>query len=207
MLHPVPLPSSLTFWMLIEHRRLAEEGFIVTLYERRRHLGGLWHFSKQAENAGNSEGRFASAVYGDLQTNFPKQLMELQDHPFKDQPVFMSNQQVLKYLKDYAKNICGDDLHFRSDKEVIDAYFEKPGPKSHTGLWHLTTKDVSTGSKLTRQFDGIVVAVGMFDKPHYPDYEGLENWRTRWPDHMSHAKTFRSPKVFKNKVRPLQISS
>lgn len=54
--------------MLIDYRRLAAGGFKVTIYERRKNLGGLWSFSKQPENAGDSEGRFASAVYDDLHT-------------------------------------------------------------------------------------------------------------------------------------------
>lgn len=151
------------------------------------------------------QGRFASAVYADLQTNFPRQLMELQDHPCNDQPLFMSHQQVLKYLKAYAKATSGDDLHFRSDKEVIDVHFDKSGP--NPGVWHLTTKDVSTGSTLIEDFDGVVVAVGMFDKPYHPEYEGLEDWRRQWPEHISHAKSFRNSKAFKDKVSQYTATS
>lgn len=37
-----------------------------------------------------------SAVYADLQTNFPRQLMELQDHPWAQQLLFMSHRDVYK---------------------------------------------------------------------------------------------------------------
>lgn len=182
------------------NRRLAQEGFNVTLYERHKHIGWLWNFSKQPEHAGNSEGRFASAVYADLATNFPRQLMELQDHRLENQPLFMSHDRVLEYLKDYSKTFPSDSLRLRTDKEVVDLYYEKSRTEPEGGVWQLTSRDISTGSKLTREYDAVVVAVGMFDKPYILDYKGLEQWKTRWPETLSHAKTYRSPKPFIDKV-------
>lgn len=86
----------------------------------------------------------------------------------------------------------------RSDKEVIELSYEKKDPKR--GVWHLTTRDASTGSELEVEFDGVVVAVGMFDKTYVPDYEGLEEWKRRCPESLSHASTYRTPKSFEKKV-------
>ncbi|KAL2291941.1 hypothetical protein FJTKL_10643 [Diaporthe vaccinii] len=49
---------------LVAAKRLAAEGFQVSVYERRSQAGGLWNFSPDPNTP------FASAVYGDLQTNF-----------------------------------------------------------------------------------------------------------------------------------------
>lgn len=190
------MTSSIVRRKLIKTRLSAEEGFIVILYKSRIQLGGLWNFSNQPETA---DGRSASAVYGELDTNFPRQLMELQDYPYEKQPLFMPHDRILKYLKDYSKTISGDDLRLRSDREVIDLYYEKSDSKD-PGVWHLTSRDVSTGLKLERDFEGVVIAVGMYDKPYMRDYDCLKKWKDRWPETLSHAKAYRAPKTFKDKV-------
>lgn len=81
---------------MVLYRRLAAEGFRVTIYERRKLPGGVWNYTKDSDTTSidsllmtawnrwsegpNRRPTFASAVYKDLQTNFPRQLMELQDH-------------------------------------------------------------------------------------------------------------------------------
>lgn len=98
--------------------------------------------------------------------------MELQDHPHETQQLFVAHECVLKYLKDYSKTIFGAALRVMSDKEVIDLYYKKSD--LGIGAWHLTSRGVSTGSKLEKEYDGVVVAVGMFNTPFIPDFKGIE---------------------------------
>lgn len=158
-------------------------------------------------------------MYADLQTNFPRQLMELQDSPWARQPLFMLHRDVFKYLIDYAKQMP-PNVQIRSDKEVVDLYYEDqeqvvdgkkkkhknqggfPTTWSAGGRWKLTFQDVSTRLVVTKNFGAVVVAVGVFDKPFWPPglAAGLRAWEERWPGSISHSKTYRSPKPFLGKV-------
>lgn len=156
-----------------------------------------WHgWGSRAGAPASSHGRptFASAVYQDLETNFPRQLMELQDHAWTHQPLFMSHSLVYRYLLDYAKQMP-PNVQIRGDKEVVHVYYEQP-----TGLWKLTFRDVSTGTRVTKGYRAVVVAVGVFDKPFVPDLRGLREWNQQWPDSLSHSKTYRNPESFRRKV-------
>lgn len=124
--------------------------------------------------------------------------MELQDFPFNKQPIFMSHKLVLRYLQEYRKTIY--DVRFRSDKEVIRVYYSKDSSTDAAGVWHLTTRDVSTGLQVEKVFAAVVSAVGVFEKPFMPPYEGLEEFEKRWPDSVSHAKSYRGVKPFRGKV-------
>lgn len=171
------------------------------MYDRRKYTGGTWNSSKLPEdpNSKEAQGRFPSAVYAGLQTNFPRQLMELQDHPFDRQPLFMSHENVLKYLQDYSKTI--HDVRFRSDKEVTRLYYTTDANATNQeSIWHLTTRDVSTGLEVTKNFRAVVAAVGVFEQPFTPDFEGLKDWKEIWPGTISHAKEFRSASRFRGKV-------
>lgn len=170
--------------------------------------------------------KFASAVYADLQTNFPRQLMELQDFPWARQPLFMSHRDIFKYLLDYAKQLP-PNVQIRSDKEVVDLYYEdqeqvvdgKKKPKNQGGFpttwsaggrWKLTFQGVSTRLVVTKNFGAVVVAVSVFDKSFWPPglAAGLRAWEERWPGSISHSKTYRSPKPFRGKVsRGLLLST
>lgn len=174
-------------------RRLAAEGFKVCVFDRRSQAGGLWNFSP------DPNAPFASAVYGDLQTNFPRQLMELQDYPWTSQPLFMQHNLVQEYLAGYAQDIqqeCKRRVHFHFDTEVVRLVHET----YLGGFWELRWKSVFTGESHTCKFLYVIVAVGLYDEPVIPHYEGLATWRELWRDSVSHAKSYRSPDAFRGKV-------
>lgn len=180
-------------------RRLAAEGFQVHVIERRSQAGGLWNFSPDPNTL------FASAVYGDLQTNFPRQLMELQDYPWTNQPLFMQHNLVQQYLAGYAKDTQqkgNSRVRFHFDTEVVRLFHESYAG----GHWELTWKSVLTGASTTSRYLYVVIAVGVFDEPFMPSYEGLPAWREKWEGSVSHAKSFRDPTNFRGKVRPISQS-
>lgn len=188
---------------LVAAKRLAAEGFQVDVYDRRSQPGGLWNFSA------DPNAPFASAVYGGLQTNFPRQLMELQDYPWTNQPLFMKHNLVQAYLAGYARNIeehCNGEVRFYFDTEVVRLFeFSLAG-----GHWELICKSVITGGSITRPYLYVVVAVGVYDELSIPPYEGLPAWVDMWKDSVSHAKTYRSPDAFIGKVsygRPIPATN
>jgi len=174
-------------------RRLAAESFQVDVFERRSQAGGLWNCSPGPKMP------FASAVYGDLHTNFPRQLMELQDYPWTTQPLFMQHKLVHRYLEEYSRDIqkkCDSRVRFNFDTEVVRLFHESYAG----GHWELTCQSILTGERATRQYLFVVVAVGVYDEPFIPHYEGLSEWRQAWTDSVSHAKSYRNPDVFRGKV-------
>lgn len=195
---------------MVLYRRLAAEGFRVTIYERRKLPGGVWNYTKDSDTTSidsllmtawnrwsegsNRRPTFASAVYKDLQTNFPRQLMELQDHAWAHQPLFMSHSLVYSYLLDYAKQMPRN-VQIRGDKEVVDLYYAEA-----TEGWKLTFRDVSTNTTVTKDYRAVVVAVGVFDKPFIPELGGLREWSQRWSGSLSHSKNYRNPDNFRRKV-------
>lgn len=68
------------------------------------------------------------------------------------------------------------------------------------GHWELICKSVLTGESITRPYLYVIVAVGVYDEPSIPRYEGLATWIETWKDSVSHAKTYRDPEAFKGKV-------
>ncbi|KAG6359038.1 hypothetical protein INS49_012558 [Diaporthe citri] len=160
---------------LVAAKHLAAEGFQVTVYERR-----------------------SQAVYGDLQTNFPRRLMELQDYPWTSQPLFMQHDLVHEYLAGYAQDIqqkCNSRIQFHFDTKVV-RLFHKAYAGGH---WELTWESVLTAESGTSQFLYVIVAIGLYDEPSIPDYEGLATWRELWRNSVSHAKSHRNPDAFRGK--------
>ncbi|KAI3399625.1 hypothetical protein diail_6266 [Diaporthe ilicicola] len=165
---------------LVAAKRLAAEGFQVDVFERRSRAGGLWNFSP------DPTAPFASAVYADLQTNFPRQLMELQDYPWINQPLFMHHNLVQEYLEGYAEELQQqwyDQVQIDFNTEVV-RLFHEPCVGRETATCH---------------YGYVVVASGVFDEPSIPHYQGLSIWREQYKDSISHAKTYRNPDAFRGK--------
>lgn len=125
--------------------------------------------------------------------------MELQDYPYTTQPLFMPHNYVREYLEGYYRDIhqkLNSRVHFHFDTEVVRLFHESYAG----GHWVLTWKSVLTEETATSQYLYVVVAGGPYDKPWIPQYEGLSAWREKWANSISHAKSYRSPDAFKDKV-------
>lgn len=131
--------------------------------------------------------------------------MELQDYPWTSQPLFMQQNLVQEYLTGYAQDIqqnCGSRVKIWFNSEVVRLiHVSNAG-----GHWELTWKSVLTGASTTSRYLYVVIAVGVFDEPFMPSYEGLPAWREKWKGSVSHAKSFRDPTNFRGKVRPMSQS-
>ncbi|KAL1875431.1 monooxygenase [Diaporthe australafricana] len=186
---------------LVAAKRLAAEGFQVDVFERRSQPGGLWNFSA------DPNAPFASAVYPDLQTNFPRQLMELQDYPWTTQPLIMQHNLVQEYLQGYAREIqekWRGRVRMYFNVEVLRLFHESYAgqlfAKSFSGgHWVLTCRSVLTGQSAIRDYLFVIITIGVFDEPSIPRYDGLSAWRDLWKGSISHAKSYRSPDAFRGK--------
>lgn len=125
--------------------------------------------------------------------------MELQDYPWTTQPLFMKHKLVQEYLEGYYQDIqkkCNGRVRFNFDTEVLRLFHESYAG----GHWELSCRSVLTGEEATRRYIFVVVAIGVFDEPFIPHYEGLSVWRQTWRDSVSHAKSYRHPRVFEGQV-------
>lgn len=127
--------------------------------------------------------------------------MEFSDFPWDDNipgaEVFPSHEVVQEYLGRYTDEF---NLQIEYGTEVVDLH---GATRIWPYRWRLQTK--ATGDSKPRPnhkfFDRVVVAIGNFDKPFMPAYEGLAKWQAAAPESISHAKAFRDKKDFRAKVR------
>ena len=139
------------------------------------------------------EATFASALYDDLESNIPKELMEYPDYPFKkDLQLFPGRQEVLRYLEAYAQDV---QHLIRFQTQVYDVQKPVGSP------WIVSFRNLETGKEAKEPYDAVLVVNGHYDVPHIPAIRGLEQWREQSPETLSHSKFYRRPDKYKNKVQ------
>ncbi|KAI1631511.1 hypothetical protein F4809DRAFT_646322 [Biscogniauxia mediterranea] len=167
-------------------RRLLGEGVDVTVYERQPMTGGVWYYTSNEKQA------FTTSAYNNLETNFPRELMEFSDYPWpSNTPVFPSRQQVHNYIQEYGKGIS-----VCCNSEVVDVYLRT---RIHPTDWNVKIRSTTTGKVNEKEFHAIVIATGTFNTPFEPEYSGLAAWKDKYPGSVSHAKAYRKPDKFRGK--------
>ena len=73
--------------------RYLKEHFYLTIFEATSRVGGIWLYNEDNNDAGST------AMYKNLRTNLPKQLMSFRNFPYDgDLPTFLTHSQVESYL-------------------------------------------------------------------------------------------------------------
>ncbi|ODV90111.1 hypothetical protein CANCADRAFT_31168 [Tortispora caseinolytica NRRL Y-17796] len=188
---------------IIAIRCFLSSGFDVVVFERRRTAGGLWNYTAESckipcpstdpwcSLPATASGNWDSAMYDSLDTNIPKQLMDVTDFPFDERiPMFPERQDVLEYMNAFAEPYL-KYVRFNTLVESVD----KPKDK-----WVVVSKDLDSGKLSTSEFDYIVVASGNYDMPYIPEFEGLKEWNEKYPGSVLHSRSYRSPDTFYGKT-------
>lgn len=77
--------------------RYLKECFTVTIFEATSYIGGIWFFNDYGTDTGKN------AMYKNLRTNLPKQLMTFRDFSYdEDLPTFLTHSHVQSYLESYC---------------------------------------------------------------------------------------------------------
>lgn len=139
---------------------------------------------------------YYSAVYRELETNLPKELMRFNKLDFGAQLApFPTKSDVLQYVQSYAKPI-ESLIRYNADVESLT--------KTSAGVWDLTYRDYTEnfpeGTSHSEQFDAVVVANGHYELPYVPDVEGMADWAQKFPGSIQHAKYFNEASVFAGKT-------
>ncbi|CAG9311402.1 unnamed protein product [Blepharisma stoltei] len=126
-----------------------EVGLSPTVFEKASHLGGLW--------------KGHQGIWDKMLTNLSKFSCSFSDFPWDDNsPMFPNQEELLSYLLRYADHF---NLHsyILYNREVKNLYKRRD-------KWTVVTEHESA------EFDFVIIATGIFSKPHYPDIKGIEKF-------------------------------
>ncbi|KAG7095315.1 hypothetical protein E1B28_006080 [Marasmius oreades] len=166
----------------------------VELVERRDDVGGVWYldpFEITPEQAQNP--RWPSPSYPGLVGNVLPEFLSLRDAPFPEPPStpqqpFPTLKETYRYLRDFAEPyIKNGNIRLGHEVTRVEELPDLAG-------WKVKFKDWSNGwNGVEREeiWDAVVVAVGWYDNPVWPETEGLELLREKGL--ASHAKLWRGP--------------
>lgn len=151
----------------------------VDVYEKGERPGGIWHYTHKPP----SHFPDVSPMYKYLETNLVSEIMEYAKVHFPNHvPRFPSRQEVLVYLELYLDTIEGVNFHFGA--KVVSV--AKSGD-----LWQ-----VHSEGREGVDYNAVVYANGHFDVPYIPEVAGLDEWASRWPGSITHAKYYDDPNRF-----------
>jgi dimethylaniline monooxygenase (N-oxide forming) len=159
---------------------LLAEGIEPVVFEQSSEIGGVWKYAEGAVKSG--------IAYRSLKTNTSKRMLAFADFPFHiTAPDFPSRAEVLQYLKDYADYFgLRKFIAFNSTVEKIEP--------SEDGKWSVYFR-TGAGSTTFQSFNAIVVASGLYHRPIYPQFAGIETFRGK----IVHSADYRGPEGFEGK--------
>jgi len=135
--------------------RLGQAGIPYTLIEKNSGIGGTW-----LEN-----------TYPDCRVDSPNHFYQFSFEPNPDWSRFFSPQEELRA---YVERVAGKHRigeHVRLRTEVVSATYGE-----NRGTWSVLTRDAD-GREERIDANVIVSAVGMLNRPRYPDINGLETFK------------------------------
>ncbi|KAG0675876.1 hypothetical protein C6P40_001429 [Pichia californica] len=143
-----------------------------------------------------------NAAYKDLFTNIPEKFMRFSYTPYKG----ISKGKFLEPLissvdvKDYLDKII--ENYNLSNYFRVNSSIELIEKDQITGKWNLTIRHKPQFSKIeqwyTESFDAVILANGHCNVPFIPKIENLAEFVSKFPDVISHSKSFRNSNDFKN---------
>ncbi|KAH9475741.1 Calcium/calmodulin-dependent protein kinase [Psilocybe cubensis] len=183
---------------LVSLRNIKERGQFehVELFERRDDVGGVWYYDDPSHSASNVP-RWPSPAYQGLVGNVLPEFLSFSGHPFPDPPSsphqpFPTLKETHEYLQDFASPYIKSGA-IKLNREVLRVD-ELPNRQG----WRVISRDWNTGGEEKAEiWDAVVVAVGWYDNPVWPDTEGLEHLKRRGL--AKHAKWWRGPQGFEGK--------
>lgn len=172
------------------HLAAKPEFFGVTVFEQANQVGGTWVYTEQT---GFDEWGLPihSSMYKTLRTNLPKDVMAFPDFAFpRDGPSFISHSEVCLYLQDYCDNFHLTNLiQFQTRVDTVS-----PRTEDERQLWDVTVQDITSKQMTQYEFDAVMVCVGHYSTPQYPNIVGLE----QFDGQVVHSHDYKTPEAFRD---------
>ncbi|KAF9526802.1 hypothetical protein CPB83DRAFT_794326 [Crepidotus variabilis] len=188
---------------LVALRNLVQRGKFdhVELWERRSEVGGVWHLDEaDISKTKDLNGRFPSPAYKGLVGNVLPEFLGFSGFPFPTpstsphQP-FPTLVDTQAYLLDFAEPYKKSG-HIKLDREAISV--EEMTSDNQNGAWKVVVKDWKNGGQTAVQYwDAVVIAVGQYDNPVWPQIEGMDALKEAGL--ATHAKWYKGPEECEGK--------
>ena len=149
---------------LVASRHLLGHGLRPSIFEAAKTLGGAWAASSSASE---DERNPNSKMWNGLTTNLSKHTCRFSEFPWPEEstPTFPTATDMHQYLVDYSEQFLSPDC-FQYECQVTGiSLLPQNG-------YRVEWTDLSTQSKHSKDFEGVVVATGFFSKPLLP--KGLQ---------------------------------
>lgn len=164
---------------LTASRHLVGHGLRPSIFEATKCIGGAW-------STGNPK------MWSGLTTNLSKYTCRFSEWPWaEDTPLFPSAVDMGRYLEGYSQNFL-DPTYFQYHCQVTS--IEAANSKGYRVEW----MDLTTSTKHSKDFEGVIVASGFFSKPHFPG--DLDNTETIDRQHILHSSEYASSAEFENQT-------
>ncbi|QLL31143.1 hypothetical protein HG536_0A09600 [Torulaspora globosa] len=160
------------------------------------------------KNAGDAYTWHSSGIYRHLYSNVPSRYLRNSFIPYNEEaerkaapknPLdpLITNGEITHRLLQFANKYRLVE-HVRLNSEVVSVKKDDSSKK-----WELTVKLTSpdgTAQWYSEPYDAVIVSSGHYSVPYIPHIKGLSSWNRKFNSSVLHSKSFRDPKVFKNKV-------
>lgn len=162
--------------------------------------------AKSITTSRNSQERFVQTPsYPNLKTNITETLMTYSDVKLwtgspSEETEFVDGLVVREYIEKYIlknKDAPNVDVQFSSTVEDVERELTDNG---HRYKVTIRKEDQESDVWYQRHFDAIVVTTGHYHVPFIPNVPGLAEVHQQFPNFVRHAKFFRQPDPYKDKV-------
>ncbi|KAH7101288.1 FAD/NAD(P)-binding domain-containing protein [Auriculariales sp. MPI-PUGE-AT-0066] len=173
------------------------EGFIITAFDDRESVGGLW---VPQDTAPVPPLVPKTALYPGLRTNGPHPTVTVPNTTFEPEtPLLAPRDAVWRYWQTVYNDI---ELPAGTTVKLQHAVTRATWVGSGLGgEWHLNVLNLSSGDVATKVFDHLIAAPGPNHVPHIPTFVAQDQWLERDSRRViMHAMWYRDQKVFQNRI-------
>ena len=135
--------------------RLKQAGVDFTLFEKNSEVGGVW-WENTYPGCRLDTPNFAYSLSFAQKQDWPQQ--------FSERP------EIIKYILEVVAH-SGIRPHIRVNTEVEALAFDEG-----QGAWRVTTRD-KAGQVAEEEFNFVITAMGLLNRPSIPDFKGLETFK------------------------------
>ncbi|KAK3332308.1 flavin-containing monooxygenase 9 [Cercophora scortea] len=155
-------------------KALRADGFCVTLYERRKNVGGLWAYSDNPA--------YTTALPGVTRANLSKFTCGFADFPIPDKyPTYMEPHEFQEFMEDYARHFgLLKDICFEANVQLVRG--QRPAVEKN-------------GHVETAEFDKVALCHGYQTKANIPTFEGQDKFEGTILHSQAYRRQFRDKTV------------